>query len=96
MAAQLSHKLDWQLMNPILASTLNPLIANPLNTVIIIKKITLINGVTIINHKLGKMMSGWFITDIDSPATIYRSASLNTTTLTLTSDASVVVNIGVF
>lgn len=96
MSAPLSSKLQWELMNPILASTMNPIIASPLSSASILKNIVLVNGVSTINHKLGRMMQGWFLTDINSPATIYRSAPFNSTTLTLTSDASVIVSIGVF
>lgn len=78
------------------SSDLNPLLANPLNNVQIIPNISLINGATVINHKLGKNMQGWFLVDQQGPATIYRSAPMNSLTLTLTSSAAVVVSIGVF
>ncbi len=96
MPAQLSPKLPWEAMNPILASTLNPLINAPLNNATILKDIALINGVTVINHKLGRTMQGWFLTDITGIAAIYRSSPFNDLTLTLTSNAAVTVSIGVF
>lgn len=86
----------FQQMQNTWASQLNPLLANPLNSINIIKGVKLINGTITFNHKLGRMMQGWFITDIDTAATIYRSAALNDKTLTLTSNASALVNVGVF
>lgn len=96
MAQPLSPKLDWELANPLWAAALNPVLANPLNGVKILSNVVLINGTTIINHGLGRMMLGWFIVDINAAATIYRSAPFNATTITLTSNAIAVVSIGVF
>ncbi len=75
---------------------LDPMLANPLNNASILNGVQLAIGATVINHKLGRPLQGWFILDIDGAATIYRSAPLNNLTLTLTSDAAVTVNIGVF
>lgn len=77
-------------------SQLNPLLANILMGGELLKNISLINGATTFNHYLGKQMTGWILTDQDSAASIYRSAPLNSQTLTLTSDASVVVSMWVF
>lgn len=77
-------------------SILDPVIANNLNNVSILTEVSLINGVTVINHRLGKLLQGWFLLDINGAATIYRSAPFSTTTLTLTSNAAVVVDVGVF
>lgn len=96
MAAPLSSKLDWSLANSLWAQALNPVLANPINNITILKNIPLISGVTVINHGLSRMQVGWFLTDINGAATIYRSASFNSTTLTLTSSAAVTVSIGVF
>jgi hypothetical protein len=77
-------------------SILDPLLANPLNGASFLNNISLASGVNIINHKLGKNQQGWFLTDIQGPATIYRSAPFNSLTLTLTSSAAVIVSIGVY
>lgn len=77
-------------------SVLNPVIANELTNGFPIENVSLANGVTVINHLLGRKMMGWFITDINGAATVYRSKALNDKTLTLTSNASVVVNLWVF
>lgn len=78
------------------SSQINPVISNPLNLANILPNQSLINGVTVINHKLGRLMQGWYLIDIQGAATVYRSAPFNDLTLTLTSNAAVTVNIGVF
>lgn len=96
MATPLSSKLNWEVANPLWATTLNPVIANPLNSITIVQDFALKSGVNIINHSLGRLMQGWFLTDIQGIATIYRSAPFNKLTLTLTSSAPVTCSIGVF
>jgi hypothetical protein len=85
-----------QLLQTQYRSQLNPVLANPLTNPLILKNVLLANGITVINHKLQRMMQGFIISDIDSPATIYRSAPLNDLTLTLTSNATATVAIVVF
>lgn len=77
-------------------SILDPVLKNPLNSISILQDQALINGVTVINHKLGRAQQGWFILDINGAAEIYRSQPFNDKTLTLTSDAIVTVTLGVF
>ncbi len=96
MSVQLSSKVPWELANPIWASRLNPIISNPLSSATILQNVVLISGVTIINHKLNRLMQGWFLVDVNGAATIYRSQPFNSSTLTLTSDAIVTASIGVF
>lgn len=92
----LSPNLEWSLANPKWASELNPIIANPMTNMLILKNIVLINGTTVIPHKLSRMQQGFIIVDINGAATIYRNAPLNSTTLSLSSTANVTVSIGVF
>jgi len=96
MARPLSPKLDWNTANPIWAQSLNPVIANPMNNVSILENIVLKTGSNIINHKLGRMMIGWVLTDIQADQNVYRSAPLNDLTLTLTASGPVTLSIGVF
>ena len=93
---QLPLKLPLDLMQTKWASILNPLIKSPLNNVFILENVVLNNGVTTINHLLGRTQQGWFLTDINGAATIYRSQPFNSLTLTLTSNAAVTISIGVF
>ena len=79
-------------------SQIDPLLSNVLNSVHILKNVSLINGTTIIDHKLGYPMVGWMILDQTAAASIYRpvTSPFNSKTLTLISSAAVVVNLGVF
>ena len=96
MASPLSSNLPWELANNIWAQSINPILANPTNQISIVSNVSLVTGKNIINHKLGHMMQGWFLTDIQGAATVYRSAPMNNLTLTLTASAPVTVSIGVF
>lgn len=75
---------------------LDPVLMNPLIHGIFLKNVALINGATVINHLLSRRQQGFFITDSNAAATIYRSQPFNTLTLTLTSNAAVTVNLYVF
>jgi hypothetical protein len=75
---------------------IDTLLGNPLNSVQILEGVELASGNTVINHKLGRLQQGWYLLDVNGAATIYRSAALNSKTLTLNSSAAVTVNIGVY
>lgn len=93
---QLPRKLTIDLMQTRWAAILDPLISNNLNNVSILQSVSLVTGANVINHLLGKKQQGWFLTDINAPITLYRSAEFNDLTLTLTASGPAVVNIGVF
>ncbi len=93
---QLPLNLSSSQMQTKWKSILDPLLANPINGMSILKDVKLINGVTVINHLLQKQQQGWVILDINGAATIFRSQPFNDLTLTLTSNADVIVNLGVF
>lgn len=92
----LPQKLDWSLAQTQWAQQLNPLIKNQLTQGILLSNISLINGVTVINHLLGRNQIGFIITDINAAATIFRSQALNSKTLTLTSNAACIISLWVF
>lgn len=92
----LPTKLPWQLANSQWAASLNPILNNPLNNVSVLKNVALSTGANTIDHKLGHVMQGWFIVDIDAAITYYRSAPLNALTLTLTCSGPATASIGVF
>jgi len=77
-------------------SILNPVIACPMAKVQILADIPLITGANTINHKLGRKPQGWFLTDRDGSASVFRSAAFTDLTLQLTASAPVTVSIGVF
>jgi len=58
-----------------------------------ILNVSIKSGVNQIPHTLSKVLTNWTITDITSPAVIYRSAPNNKTTLTLTSSAACTINL---
>ena len=92
----LSPSLPWTLANPKWAAELNQIIANPLSSVVFLNGVVLASGANTINHSLGRTPQGWFLTDTNGTATVYRSQPFNSTTLTLTASSGVTVNIGVF
>ena len=75
---------------------LDPVLASPITAPLVIANIFLASGTTVVNHKLGRKMQGWILTDINGAAQVHRSAPLNDKTLTLTSNAAVTCNILVF
>jgi hypothetical protein len=77
-------------------SVLDPFLENPLNSVTFINDVKLKIGVNVVNHLLQKIQHGWIVTDIQGPATVYRSAPFNDQTLVLTSSAAVTVSLGVY
>lgn len=79
-------------------SELDPLLSNPLNGISILENVSLINGSNTLNHRLGQIMQGWFLVDIQGIASIYRPSTspFNSLTLTLVSSAAVQASIGVF
>ena len=92
----LAQKLTLDQLETKWAAEINPILANPVNNVSILPGVSLKLGTNVINHLLGKVQQGWFLTDIQGPAVIYRSIPFNNLTLTLVSSAAVNVSIGVF
>ena len=78
------------------AAIINPFLGRATNQANVLNNVKLVSGTNVINHLLGRQMQGWSIVDIQGAATIYRSAPLSATTLTLTSSAAVTVSIEVF
>lgn len=79
------------------AAELNPILENPLLSGRQVSNVSISSGsLAVINHKLGRKQIGWFITDVNAPARIARVAALNDITLTLSSDATVMVSVWVY
>lgn len=85
-----------QLLQNRWASQLNPVLANRFVQGRQITGVRLISGDNVINHLLSAQQNGWVITDQTAAASIYRSAPLNDTTLTLNSSAPVTVSLWVY
>lgn len=86
----------FQLMQDKWKGILDPLIAKPLSSSQILSNLNLVIGENKFNHLLARQMQGWIITDQDAAAEIYRSQPLNSTTISLTSNAVVTINLMVF
>lgn len=98
MAVNLFNSSDQtlMLMQKQWMSQLNPLLLVSITQGSLLTGINLISGSNTFNHYLGKQMTGWFIVDQDSEASIFRSNPLNSQTLTLTSDAIVTISLWIF
>jgi len=92
----LPKQLPLDRMQSIWKQEIDPVLANPILKGNQLKNIALNTGITVINHLLSRQQQGWFLTDIDAPATVYRSAAFNNLTLTLTSNAACTVNLWVY
>jgi len=92
----LPQKLPIDLMQTAWASQINPVLNFAPNQGVLVKNIALINGVTVVKHKLSRMMQGWIIIDQDAPATIYPSHPLNNLTITLTSNMACNISLWCF
>lgn len=83
-------------MQNVWAAQLNPILVIPILSGLQLTNVSLASGVNNINHLLSRLQQGWFLTDQQGGASIYRSKPFNPTTLTLTSDAVVTVSIWVY
>lgn len=95
----LPQKLPLDQMQTTWATALNPVVANPLVQGQLLTNITLANGNSVINHKLGRKLQGWFVVGINGPATIYDTQAGNQMpelTLNLISNATCTVALWVF
>lgn len=92
--SQLSNKLPYEQMLTKWSATLNPFLANlliqgqPLNGIILVA-----NTPQTLNHNLGRNQIGFVITDQNAVASIYRTQSFNSETITLESNATVTINL---
>lgn len=86
----------FMLMQTVWARSIDPVLAKPLSQANILTNVQLLTGTNTINHLLGRKMQGWILSDIDSIASIFRSAPLNDLTLTLTASAPATVSLVVF
>lgn len=90
---------DFRLMQSSWATQLNPLLTNQSLQSSILKNVTLSVGSNVINHLLSRTLVGWRIIRQRGAASIYDTQDSNQTpqlTLTLVSDALVVVDLEVF
>jgi hypothetical protein len=96
MAAPLSSKLPWELMNPLLAQAVNPLLQLPILQGKALNAVVLKDGTITVSHGLGRQMTGFIQTDINANVQYWRSAPFNSTTLTLTANGSGILNLWIY
>lgn len=77
-------------------SKLDPVFSNQIFSGKPLNNISLNQGSTTIPHGLEGAQKGWFITDIQGGATVFRSAPFDNKNLTLTSSAAVTLSLWVF
>jgi hypothetical protein len=95
----LPQKLDLPKMQTAWAQQLNPLISNALVQGQLLTGVTLINGTTIVNHKLGRKLLGWMVAGKTAFADIHDNQATNQhpeLTLSLTANAATIVALWVF
>ncbi len=90
MAAPLSSKLEWELANPLWANALNPVINSPILQGQNLTVTLFANTPMTINHNLGRMQRGVFITPFGN-AIIWVAAPFNPLTITVESSVDVKV-----
>lgn len=90
--------MAWEKAQSLWGAILNPIISNPLSGALVLQNVSLINGTTIVQHRLGRQMQGWWVISPNAAATIYQpvTAPNNATTVTLVSSAAVTVNLAVY
>lgn len=87
---------EFSLMQTRWSAALEPLLKAPSLKGYVLEGVNLINGATVINHLLSRKLQGWYVVDQNAAATIFRSQPKNDKTLTLTSNAAVIVDLFVF
>lgn len=96
---KLPQGLTLSLMQTRWAAILNPLLGNPSLNSVILGNVSLNNGTTVVNHLLGRKLTGWRIIRINAAATIYDQQASNQmpeSTLVLVSNAVATVSLEVF
>lgn len=96
---KLPQELLWHDADNKWASLLNPLLASPIVNGQLLTGIALINGTTIVNHKLGRKIQGYIVVGSSAAATIHDSQATNQMpqlTLQLISNAATTVALWVF
>ena len=92
-------RLSWDKASDRWSTILSPVINSPIATPVILQNIQLKAGANVINHTLGKNLTGWIPIRIRSSATFFDTQDANQTpqlTLQLTSTASCKIDILVF
>ncbi len=93
---RLPFNIPWTLAQTRWGAIIDPIVSLPILQGALINNVNLVSGTNVINPKLDRMMQGWIITDTNNSVPIYRSAPMNSKTLTLTASGTVTINLWVF
>lgn len=94
-----TNNKDLSLLQTTWSSALNPLLSNSANQTLVLPNVALTVGSNVINHRLGKNLTGWSIIRQRGPASIWDlqdTNSMPTLTLILETDTAVTVDIEVW
>lgn len=95
--AQLSQKLPWELAQTKWSSILNPILALPMLNGNQVQGVALTASAPLaVNHLLGRMPVGWFLTDNTANAVVWRAQPFNQFSIILESDADTLVSFWIF
>lgn len=95
--AFLSTKLPWDLASTRWASQLNPIIALPILNGNQVSDVSLTASTPLaINHLLGRMPKGWFLTDNTANAVIWRTQNFNQFSIILEASADTTISFWIF
>ena len=84
------------LLIPQWKAILDPIVSNTIIQGQQLTGIKLTTSATTVPHGLGRTQLGWFITDINAAATIFRTGNFNASNFVLTASAACTTNIWVF
>ena len=95
--ALLSTKLPWDLAQTKWSSILNPIVSLPIISGNQIDDVVMTaNTPKVINHLLQRKPQGWFLTDNQANAVIWRTMAFNDLTITLEASANTTISFWVF
>lgn len=97
MATSLPQSLDWDKARTVWAQAIQPVLSNAIVQGVAVNGVMFAaNTALTISHGLGRTPQGFFITDINAAANVYRTAAFNASTITLEASAKATVNLWVF
>ncbi len=93
----LSTKLPWELAQNKWPAAINPILSLPILAGNQIGGIVMTANVPkVINHLLGAVPQGWFVTDNTADTTIWRTQAFNKNTIALQASANTTISIWVY
>lgn len=97
--AILPQKLSLEQLMTKWAALLDPILKNPATDPVLIQNVVLATGTNLVDHRLGKKLTGWQVVGVNAPVTIYDTQATNPhpdRTLRLVSSGAATVSLLVF